>query len=344
MSRTVIEVIAPGLSTTVQDLGRPGFARYGLAPGGAADDFALRAANLLVDNPPEAAAVEVTLLGPTLRFNSATAIAVTGADLAVSSDGRALEGWRGRRVSAGQTLTFGRPVRGCRAYLAVHGGLEVSVSMGSRASDLRAGLGWGGGRALVAGDRLPVSGENVPAGRLDALALGLERLLPPGDRWPGEYVERETVGASPGPQEDHFAPAVIDRFYTARFTVGAASDRMGLRLMGATVPPLKPDIVSDGLVAGAVQVPESGRPLCLLAGHQTTGGYPKIAVVGLAHQRVLGQRPPLAALSFFRTAQADLDAEAAAYLAVVRSWESFRLGQTPSRVFSFSGGPLCRIE
>ncbi|MHB0884539.1 MAG: 5-oxoprolinase subunit C family protein [Bacillota bacterium] len=344
MSRAVVEVIAPGLSTTVQDLGRPGFARYGLAPGGAADDFAIRAANLLVDNPPEAAALEVTLRGPTLRFGSAAAIAITGADLGASLDGRPLEGWRGHRVSAGQTLAFGRPVQGCRAYLTVHGGLDVPVSMGSRSTDLRAGLGWGGGRALVAGDRLPVSGRGVPAGRLEALALGLERLLPAGDRWPGDYLEREAVAASPGPQEDHFAPSVVDRFFSARFTVGAASDRMGLRLVGPVVAPMKPDIVSDGLVAGAVQVPESGQPLCLLAGHQTTGGYPKIAVAGVAHQRVLGQRPPLSGLAFFRTAQADLDAEAVAYLVALRAWEAFRLGERPPRVFAFPGGPLCRVE
>ena len=152
------------------------------------------------------------------------------------------------------------------------------------------------------------------------------------------------MGASPGPQEDHFAPAVIDRFFSARFSVGAASDRMGLRLMGAAVPPMKADIVSDGLVAGAVQVPESGQPLCLLAGHQTTGGYPKIAVAGLAHQRVLGQRPPLSGLTFYRTAQTDIDAEAVGYLVALRAWESFRLGESPSRVFAFFGGPLCRVE
>lgn len=344
MSASVIEVISPGLLTTVQDLGRPGYARYGLGPGGAADDFALRAANFLADNPPGAAGLEVTLAGPAIRFSAGTSLAIAGADLGPALDGRPLENWRGYMVSAGQVLTFGRPVRGCRAYLAVHGGVDIPPAMGSRSTDLKAGLGWGGGRPLAAGDRLPVGGGIVPASRLDALALAFERLLPAGDESPGGYLDREAVAATAGPQEDHFDPATVSLFHSSAFIVATASDRMGLRLEGPAIRPLRPDIVSDGLVAGAVQVPESGQPLCLLAGHQTTGGYPKIAVAGLAHLRVLAQRAPLARVAFFGAAQDDLDAEAAAYLHAVRAWEAWRLGGRATRLFRVRNGPVCLAE
>jgi len=344
MSHPFLEVIAPGLLTTVQDLGRPGYARYGVSPGGAVDDFALRAANFLVDNPPEAAGLEITLIGPTLRFTSSCSFAVCGADLGAALDDHPIETWRGHLARAGQVLTFTGQRRGCRAYLSVHGGLAVPPVLGSRSTDLRAGLGWGGGRPLRSGDRLPVGGGPIGVARLDLLAGDFERLLPSGDVVPGDYLERTVVSAAPGPQEDHFDRSAVKLFYSAEFTVGGDSDRMGLRLHGPAVIPRSADIVSDGLVAGAVQIPESGQPLCLLAGHQTTGGYPKIAVVGLAHLRGLAQLEPLSKVSFNRVGQEELEEEDAAYINAVRGLEARRLGQPAARLYRMRSGPVCRVS
>ncbi|HEY3315811.1 MAG TPA: biotin-dependent carboxyltransferase family protein [Bacillota bacterium] len=344
MTEGRIEVIAAGLLTTIQDLGRPGYARYGLGPGGAADGFALRAANLLVDNEPGAAGLEITLAGPELRFRRSISFAVSGADLGLELDGRTIPSWRGITARAGQTLRFRPVARGCRAYLAVSGGLDVPVSLGSRSSDPRARLGWREGRAVKAGDALPVAGGAVTQARLDRLALSLEQMLPPGQESPADYLDREVVAAADGPQADHFSPAALARFYRSVYQVAPSSDRMGLRLNGPAVSPERADIVSDGLIAGAVQVARDGRPVCLLAGHHTTGGYPKIAVIGRAHLRVAAQRPPLAHLSFVRVDPADLEEEAATYLSILRGWEERRLGELPGRLYRLRGGVTVRVR
>lgn len=344
MADVGLEIIAPGLLTTVQDLGRPGYARYGLGPGGAVDTYALRAANFLVDNPPEAAGLEITLTGPVIRFRGESCIAVCGADMRAAIDGRPIENWRGYVVRDGSTLNFGGLLRGCRSYLAVSGGIDVDVVMGSRSTDLRAGLGYGGGRAVAAGDVLPVAARPVSSERLDRLGLGLRRLLPAGEADPGDYLDRCSVVAGDGPQVDHFARKQLEVFYGSVFTVDPASDRMGLRLDGPRLPPERPDIISDALVAGAVQVPESGQPLCLLAGHQTTGGYPKIASIGQAHLRVAAQRPPFSPFSLAWAETEAIEAEAAAYVGLLRAWEAARLGRPPGRLYRLLPDSVARVD
>lgn len=265
-------VLKPGLLTTIQDRGRFGFRAFGVSPGGVMDSLAARVANLLAGNKPDAALLEMTLLGGSFRFAAGAYVAVCGADMGCRLNGVAVHNWSAFAVPAGGELTFGHAVTGCRAYLAVCGGVTVPAVLGSRSTSLRSGIGGYGGRALRVGDL-------VPYGRVCG-AVAAKRLLPP--RLIPDYPEEIRLRVLPGPQDDLFEPQSIETFFTAAYTVTPRNDRMGYCLDG---PPLRhrngADIVSDGLCAGAVQVPGDGLPLVMTADHQTTGGYPKIgAVIG----------------------------------------------------------------
>lgn len=285
---------AAGLQTTVQDLGRPGWGRFGLPPGGALDDAALRWANLLIGNEPGAAALELTLLGPALTYRGPGPLraALAGADFGATLDGTPQPPWQGFTWQPGQTLTCGACRVGARGYLAVAGGIAVPPALGSRSTDLRGELGGLDGRALRAGDRLPLDPPESGAG--PALRL-------PGDRRPdyrGEIVARVVLG----PQDDRFTEDAIVTFLSSPYTVTRDADRMGLRLDG---PPLAfrdeatgADIISEGVATGAIQVPAHGHPIVLLAARQTTGGYAKIATVIGADLWRLGQARPGDAIRF----------------------------------------------
>ncbi len=280
-----IEVVAPGLLTSVQDLGRWGYAAYGVPTAGAMDPFAARAANALVGNPPDAAVLEITLAGPTLRFLRASLVAVTGADLAPQLDDMDLPGWTACWVPAGGVLRFGRRRAGLRAYLAVAGGLAVPPVLGSRATYLRGGFGGHEGRALRAGDRLPVG----PAPPAAASLAG--RTLPPARR--PAYCRAPKVRVVLGPHAEHFTAAGLGTFLHATYTVAAASDRMGYRLEGPPLARREPaDILSAGMPLGGIQVPGDGQPIILLADHQTHGGYPLVATVAWADLPLLAQLAP----------------------------------------------------
>ena len=281
-----LEVVAPGLQTTVQDLGRTGFARFGVPPTGAMDPFAARAANRLVGNRDDAAVLEITLAGPTLRFRgSGSVFAVTGADLSPQLDGAAVPGWTACTSPRGATLKFGKRQAGLRAYLAVAGGLAVPPVLGSAATYLRGPFGGHGGRALQAGDQLHVGA--APAGA-DGLA---GRTLPPAAR--PSYSRAPQVRVVLGPHAECFPQAALDTLLSAAYTVGPASDRMGYRLQGPALARHEPaDILSQGLPLGGLQVPGDGQPIILLADHQTTGGYPLIATVIQADLPLLAQLAP----------------------------------------------------
>ncbi len=285
MERTVLEVIEGGLLTTVQDLGRPGYARYGVPPSGAMDFFALAVANCLVGNPPGAAGLEITLVGPTLRATAPCLVAVTGADLTFQVNGREMPMWMSVFVRRGSVISFGGRRRGCRAYLAVAGGIDVPSVLGSRSTYLPGRFGGLEGRALRPEDRLPigpVSGDLVErAGRAFP-----RHLIPP-------YSDRPVLRVIPGPQDDHFTPEGLETFFGAEYRVLPTSDRMGYRLEGPRVAHSKgTEIVSDGVPLGAVQVPPDGQPIIMMADHQTTGGYPKIATVIRADIPLLAQCVP----------------------------------------------------
>lgn len=269
---TEVTVLDPGALATVQDRGRPGWAHLGVPRSGAADLHSHDLANRLVGNPPEAAGLEVTLTGCRFRCTGATRLAVTGAVCAVHVGGRA-EAWgRALVAPAGAEVVIGPAISGLRSYVAVAGGLQVEPVLGSRSTDLLSGLG---PAPLAAGTVLPVGEAPGPAPWVE-----LSRPVP-------GPIEVEVV---PGPRADWFASLAE---LAGDWTVGAASNRIGVRLEG---PPLArladregTELESEAMVLGAVQVPPSGQPVVLLADHATTGGYPVIAVVrevsGIAQAR-----------------------------------------------------------
>jgi len=305
-------VIKPGLYSTVQDRGRPGHRAAGLSGGGAMDEYALRVANLLVGNDESAAGLELTLAGPTFKAEADLLIAVTGADMAPHADGRELAMWRPVYVPAGATLTFGAARAGCRAYVAVAGGIGTAPALGSRSTDARAGIGGIAGRPLRAGDAVPcgeAAGAVAPSAWATAwLAALAKRSAAEGDGRPAIagaawYAPPRAYGgggaagielrAMPGRERGQFTQAARDSFYGGRYRVAAASDRMGVRLEG---PPLHriagEELLSHGIVPGVVQVPGSGQPIVLGADCQTTGGYPKIAYIASVDLPLLAQAKP----------------------------------------------------
>ncbi|MBK9963380.1 MAG: biotin-dependent carboxyltransferase [Holophagales bacterium] len=277
----MIRVLSPGLLTTVQDLGRPGLGALGVPPGGAADAHALRLGNLLLGNDEGAAALEVTLAGPTLRFEEGALVAFAGAPFAATLDGTAVDAWSTVEVPAGGRLVVGRALSGARGYLCVRGGVDVPRLLGSRSTDVATAFGGFGGRAVATGDLLAVGGApGAPRGRrVDAAAA----------RWNGP---RRLLRVTPGPQEAWFAPEARVRFLSSPFRVSASSSRTGVRLEGEPLPAPNRSLVTEGVVAGAVQVPAGGLPIVLLVEHPSTGGYPKIANVISADLSALAQLRP----------------------------------------------------
>ena len=290
MVRETIEVIEPGLLTTVQDLGRYGCQRYGVPVSGAMDAFSLRAANILVGNEQGAACLEMTVLGPRIRFLRNTLVALTGGDLAVRIDGTTLPRWRSVTVRGGSVLTSDSMVDGMRAYLAVAGGLDVPVIMGSRSTYIASGIGGHEGRALRAGDVLAAGPPDPGRHTVRALPTGLEPL---------RYGHSHVIRAMAGPQADAFAPGALETFFDSRYSVTIDSDRVGYRLSGPRLAHLAgADIISDGSPAGAIQVPASGMPIVLMADRGPTGGYAKLGTVISADLGRLAQARPGDAVSF----------------------------------------------
>jgi len=324
-------VLTPGLLTTVQDLGRFGYQKDGLVVSGALDPAALRTANLLVGNPETAAGLECTLRGPSLRFETDALLALTGADLAATINGKPVP--RGRPVAAraGAVLAFGTPPGPGRAWLALAGGVATAPVLGSRATYLRAALGGLAGRALRAGDVLPM-------GEWSALSEQLfKQLVPTAAGWvaapwglavvptppPGANI---WVRAMPGPEYAQFTPESQRALWAETFTVTTEADRMGCRLSGpALVRGTRAELLSSAVTFGTVQVPAGGQPIVLLADCQTTGGYPRLAQVSSADMGRLAQALPGARLRFEPVA---LAAAQALYLA-----QELRLRQLARAVY-----------
>jgi KipI family sensor histidine kinase inhibitor len=307
-----LEIVAGGLQTLVQDLGRWGYARYGVPRSGPMDPFAARAATCLVGNGPDAAGLEITFGGPTIRFRRECLIAVTGADLSPSVDGAAVPGWTAQTVAAGAVLKFGRRRAGLRAYLAVAGGLAVPPVLGSRATYLRGGFGGLAGRALAAGDRLDVGLAAPDASRRAGCSLAAEQRP--------AYRPDPTVRVLLGPHDDRFPMEAIEQLLSTAYAVAPDSDRMGYRLAGPRLARREPaDLVSGGMSLGGIQVPGDGQPIILLSDHQTTGGYPLLATVIQADLPLVAQLAPGQSLRFKAVS---LEAARAAYLAMLASLET----------------------
>ncbi|NBD24766.1 5-oxoprolinase subunit C family protein [Paenibacillus glycinis] len=290
-------IVKPGLLTTVQDLGRYGVQKFGVIVSGAMDAFALRAANLLVGNEEHEAGLEITMIGPEIYFSDAALISVCGGDLSPTLNGRELPPWRTVLAPEGSRLRFGPIKSGCRAYLAVAGGLDVPPRMDSRSTYLRAGLGGHEGRALQAGDRL-ATGVPSPGGRrlAEMLANGAQGSDAAVSGWSvasdllPSYSASPTLRTVAGQESELFDEDSRRRFFGEAFTVRTESDRMGYRLAGGALRlKAQRDLISAAVTFGTVQVPPDGQPIVLMADRQTTGGYPKLAQVISADLPLLAQ-------------------------------------------------------
>jgi antagonist of KipI len=266
----VCTVIDPGMMSTIQDQGRTGYRAFGMPVSGVMDRYAFTMANILAGNGHDAAVVEMTMCGGRFRFPNEAYVAVCGADMQGKLNGTEIKNWSGFHVPANSELAFGYAVTGCRAYLAFSGGIAAPQIMGSRSTYLRAGLGGHKGRALQAEDALEIA-------QVEALPLALNELAYPSvPRYANDLHLRVMLG----PQNDYFTDDGILTFLNSRYTVSTRNDRMGYRLEGAAVThKTGPDIVSDALCPGAVQIPGNGLPIILMADCQTTGGYAKIGTV-----------------------------------------------------------------
>ena len=266
------EVLAPGILTTIQDLGRYGFSQFGVPPSGALDTFSYRVGNLLVGNKQGEASFETTIIGPKLKTLREVVIAITGGDLSPTLNGEPLEMWRTHLLVEGDIINFKKARTGCRAYLAASGGLIFSQVMGSRSTYLSGKFGGLDGRALKKGDILFALDIRAPLSQL-------------GFRFPGDWIpqfdKEALLRVIPGPQDHHFTEKGLQTLSSSFYRVTPQCDRMGVRLEGPKIErrsEVEESIISEGLIAGAIQVPGDGKPIIILT-ELVTGGYTKIAAV-----------------------------------------------------------------
>ena len=299
----MIRIEATGLRATVQDRGRFGHLREGVPPSGPADPGAFAAAQALVGNDAAAAAIEIVGDAFAFHCDDRRIVAVTGRDVALRGRDR-VPGWTAAFARPGETFTVSCGERSRFAYLAVSGGIATEPILGSRSAYLPAGLGG----ALRAGDSLPLG-----IARVDVERAGLSAL--------GPDYDTGQIRAITGPHAQRFTDEADSLFFSSEFRVEPASDRMGTRLSGPRIAAREGEILTAGVVAGAVQIPSGGAPIVLLAEHQATGGYPVIATVisadlGLVAQRLPGERLRFKrvdrdlAVAALRGARATLDAMA----------------------------------
>lgn len=279
-----IKILDAGLLTTVQDLGRYGFQRYGVSASGVMDEYSAKIANKLVGNKVGEAVLETTLKGVQIEFLQNTAVAITGGNCDVTLNGTKIELWQSYLVNRGDILKMGICRSGLRNYLAFAGGIDVPIIMNSKSTNLKAKVGGFNGRKLMTGDVL-----SVGVGSLEAPLTLNKHHIP-------TYSKDIKVGVILGQQDDHFTEAGIKTFLNETYTVTQESDRMGIRLSsvsGATIEHKNgADIISDGITFGAIQVPGSGQPIVMMADRQTTGGYTKIGNVISSDLAKLAQATP----------------------------------------------------
>jgi biotin-dependent carboxylase-like uncharacterized protein len=299
----VLRVLAPGLLTTVQDLGRPGYQSRGIPVGGALDPISFRAANALVGNPSNTGALEVAYTGPTLAIDNGEALlSFVGANAQIeilpdetATTGRRIAGMRSIHLRRGEVVRIGSLLDGAVLYIAVEGGFAITPVLGSVSTYLRGAIGGWEGRALAVGDCLPLR-RDEPSEREDCEIVGLD--LAPPDRY------RAIVG----PQSDYFSTEAIETFFESEYVVSAGADRMGMRLKGPRLAHARGiNIISDGIAPGSVQVPGNELPIVLLADRQTVGGYPKIATVISADLPAVSRLPIGAKIRFWPVSVAEAE-------------------------------------
>ncbi|WP_366923039.1 biotin-dependent carboxyltransferase family protein [Metallumcola ferriviriculae] len=268
-----VKIIEPGPLTTIQDTGRKGYQRYGMPVAGAMDLFSYRVANLLAGNDDNAAALEFTLQGPKMEFLHNAVIAITGAETIPIIDNKPAPLWQTIFVKKGSVLSFNGIKSGLRGYVAIRGGVEVPNVLESGSTYLRANIGGIEGRKLTSKDIIPM-GDSI-----EGYPGNPQPYILPKDFIP-RFNDTEEIRVILGPQEDLFKKESIKTFLNSEYTVTTQSDRMGYRLEGPTIRHKEsPDIISDGIPLGGIQVPGHGQPIIMLADRQTTGGYTKIATV-----------------------------------------------------------------
>jgi antagonist of KipI len=296
----VIQVLEPGLFTTVQDLGREGFGPMGVSASGAADKISLRMGNRLLANHQGAPGLEMTLLGGTFAFPDGAVLALAGSDFGATLEEKPIELWRAHVAKPKQVLRLGPTRSGARCYLCVQGGIEVEPFLGSASTHILSGLGGLEGRALRKGDELKIGTRYVKSlAPFSASKPDREWALSPRTM---EVLEpRKVIRVTDGPQSGWFSEGAKKAFYESTYCVAEDSNRMGIRLQGAAIPtPAGGEMISEGVALGAIQVPEGGQPIILFVEQQTTGGYPKIANVISADFHRLGQLRPRDEIRFQR--------------------------------------------
>jgi biotin-dependent carboxylase-like uncharacterized protein len=274
------EVINPGFLTTCQDLGRPDMLKFALPPSGAMDEVSLRLANLLVQNPESAAVLETTAMGLTLKALDPALMAVTGADLKLEVNGKSAPMWSMLQLEEGDVICFRAKINGLRAYLSVAGGFDAPVMLGSRSVYLRGGMG----AALKKGERIRSMPHKVPAPQVS-------RSLP-AELQPAMDLT-DPIRVLPGPQFDYFTRKGQKTFIESEYSISPISDRQGCRTEGPSIERSRgPDIITDPIPLGSIQVPGNGLPIILLKDAQVTGGYAKIGLVARVDLDRVGQLSP----------------------------------------------------
>lgn len=266
----MLEVVDPGILTTVQDPGRVGYQQYGVTRGGAMDERALCAANALVGNAADDACLEIVSGGVTLRALEKCVIATAGAPYALRVQERVVPHNAALFLRAGEALRLDAPAWGRYVYLAIAGGFDVPRVLGSRATAIRDGLGGFAGRALQSGDVLRAARDVLPIERAGKIL---------GENFARYYLDDAPLRVLWGPHAEFFDDTARDLFLRATFRVSELSDRQGTRLMGETIPRRAGELLSCGVTRGVIQIPPDGQPIVLQADHQTAGGYPILAVV-----------------------------------------------------------------
>jgi biotin-dependent carboxylase-like uncharacterized protein len=311
----ILEILSPGIFTSIQDLGRYGYGRYGVAPSGALDSYALRIANLLVGNRPDQAGLEAMLLGPAIRALADIVVAVTGGNLQPRRNKQPIEMWRSHILKKDDILSFDSPLSGFRAYVAVGGGINVPPVMGSRSTNLSSGFGGLQGRTLEKNDIL--SSENYFQDvKMETRAFNAA--------WIPVYPNNWSLRVIWGPQDDHFPDESRDSFLGASYKMSSDSDRTGIRLQGPVIrqkPDMQTSIISEGVISGSVQIPGDGKPIIIL-GETVTGGYRKIATVISADLPLLGQIKPGDAVRFKAVSMAEARRALAAVEEKVHKFEA----------------------
>ena len=318
----MFEILQGGLHTTVQDMGRRGGQSLGIPPSGAQDGFALRIANLLVGNSPGgpliihddpgAAGLEITMAGLEIRAGSDLLVAVTGADMGATCDGAPAPCWQAFVLCAGQVLSFGMATSGARAYLAVHGGIDVPLYLGSRATHTRGQFGGFKGRPLKNGDNVPVGLAHA-----ELRALAGRRLRP---ELVPSYTGQRQVRVVRGPEAHHFSAESEAEFYASTWKLNPRSDRTGMRFIGPELGfrPGRPSylveeagedpsnlVIDPGAPVGTIQVPSGVEPIVLGVDSPSIGGYARIGVVISSDMSAVGQLQPFQSASFVRTSFED---------------------------------------